>query len=50
MLRAIHHFSKDDALNIGQFSASSLHEHAIDLVRLGGDVFDKQNGAGGTIS
>src|SRR6476646_7498932 len=47
ILRAVQHFAKDNASNLGQFSRQlQLHEHAVNLVRLGGDVFEKQDGVG----
>src|ERR1700740_2255810 len=47
VLEAVEHFSKDDAVDGIEMSAEfQLHQHAIDLKGLGGDVLEKQNGTG----
>src|SRR5580658_8074119 len=43
-LYAVEHFSEDDAAHIVEMAANfQLHQHAIDLKRLGGDIFQEQN-------
>ena len=47
-LDAVDHFSEDDAAHGVEMSSKfQLHQHAIDLIRLGGNVFEEEDSAGG---
>ncbi len=47
-LHAVQHFAEDDAADLVETTGQlQLHQHAVDLKGLGGNVFEEQNRAGG---